>query len=85
MAQTVYANVVNVKLSGQEMLLEFGALFPETAPAPGAPVMFEPEVRVVMTISGLKPYAEALQNALKALEHTQIAIPQSNTGQAASK
>jgi len=85
MAQTVYANVVNVKLSGQEMILEFGALFPEAPSVPGAPIRFDPEVRIVWTLAGLKPLAEALQNALKALEHAQTAIPQSNSGQAASK
>jgi hypothetical protein len=86
MAQTVYSNVVNVKLSGQEMILEFGAVFPEAFSASGVVVnSFNPEVRVVMALSGLKPYAEALQNALKALEHAQAAAPEPTTGQAASK
>jgi len=85
MAQTVYSNVVNVKLSGQEMILEFGALFPEAPLVPGAPVKFDPEVRVVWTLAGLKPLTEALQTALKALEHAQTPVPQPNSGQAASK
>ena len=85
MAQTVYANVVNVKLSAQEMILEFGAIFPDALPVPGTLVAFEPEVRVVMTISGLKPTADAFQTALKALEHARSAIAQSNPGQTASK
>jgi len=86
MAQTVYANVVNVKLSGQEMILEFGAVFPDAPPVPGAPVLFDPEVRVVWTVAALKPFTEALQNALKALEHAQASVAhQPNSGQAASK
>ena len=85
MAQTVYSNVANVKLSGQEMVLEFGAVFPDAPPLPGTVVSFSPEVRVVMTISVLKPYVEALQTALKAMEHAQAAVPQPTAGQAASK
>lgn len=85
MAQTVYSNVINVKISGQEMLLEFGAIFPEAPPVPGAPLAFDPEVRVVMSLAGLKPYIEALQNALKALEHVQTTASPVSSGQAVSK
>lgn len=87
MAQTHYSNVVNVRLSGQEMVLEFGAFFPDAPPIAGKPIEFEPDVRVVMTLAGLKPYVEALQNALKALEQAkaQEEIAHSSPGQIASK
>jgi hypothetical protein len=89
MAQTVYSNVVNIRLSGQEMVLEFGAVFPDAPPVPGKPVQFEPDIRVVMGLSGLKPYVEALENALKALEQAQaqaqVVVPHPSSGQVASK
>jgi hypothetical protein len=83
---TVYANVVNVKCTPQELVFEFGSVFPETPVAPGTPIHFEPEVRVVLTISALPTLTGALQKAKEIVENAQHAsMPQSVVSPTASK
>jgi hypothetical protein len=62
---TVYANVVNVKITGNELIFEFGAQFPNTTSptSAGKPVEFVPEVRIVLGKSALKTFADILQKA----------------------
>jgi hypothetical protein len=74
---TFYANVTNLKITPTEMVFEFGATFPESAPAPGAPQKFEPAVRVVLSVAGLQAFAQALQQAVSQVEKArQAASPQ---------
>jgi hypothetical protein len=68
---TFYSNVVNVRTTPSELVLEFGAIFPEGPPTPGKPISFEPEVRVVLTLPALKIIADVLQKALAQVEGAQ--------------
>jgi hypothetical protein len=66
---TVYANVANVKITGNELVFEFGAVFPVTGTAQAArPTEFVPEVRVVLGLSALKTFADILQKAAVQME-----------------
>lgn len=59
--KAIYANIVNIRLTPKEFVMEFGARFPNAPsekPSPDAP--FEPDVRVVLHHGAL----EGLQNAL---------------------
>jgi hypothetical protein len=83
---TVYANVVNVKVTGNEMILEFAAQFPTTAAStpPGKPIEFVPEVRIVLGKSALKAFADILQKASESESSSSNARQQSEP-QGASK
>ena len=83
-ALTVYANIANIKLTQAEFILEFGAVFPDQPPAPGKPMEFEPDVRVVMALPALKTFADTCQTAVAQLEKAQAAL-QTGAGQVASK
>jgi hypothetical protein len=75
--QTVYANIVNVKITGNELIFEFGAEFPPATPAPtGRPEAFTPEVRIVLGLPALKAFADLLQKAVVQLESTSSRTPQ---------
>jgi hypothetical protein len=63
---TVYANVVNFRLTGHEFVLEFGAHFPDQ-PGP-LPQGFTPEVRVVLPKAALEGMLRALTEAAKQYE-----------------
>jgi Protein of unknown function (DUF3467) len=77
---TFYANVTNLKITPNEMVFEFGATFPESAPAPGAPLIFDPAVRVVLSVATLPSFAHALQQAVSQVEKLkQAASPQEPT------
>src|SRR5438067_2377692 len=68
---TFYSNVVNVKTTSNELVFEFGVNFPEGPPVPGKPVHFDPEVRVVLSLSALKRFAQVLQQAVTQVEKAQ--------------
>jgi hypothetical protein len=57
---TIYANIVNVRSVGRDVVLEFGCFFPESGqqyPPQGHP----PELRVVMSSDLLGPLLEILR------------------------
>ena len=83
--RTFYANVANLKFTPQELVFEFGSVFPDVPMAPGKPIQFEPEVRVVMTLSALKTFADVLQKAAAAVEAGQQPFPQPDTARVTSK
>ncbi len=49
---TLYANVINVRVTPQEFVLDFGSFFPD-GPQQGVPADFKPAVRVVMPQAAL--------------------------------
>jgi hypothetical protein len=60
---TIYANVVNVRSAGKDVVLEFGSFFPDSGqqyPPKGHP----PELRVVMSGDLLRPLLEILRERL---------------------
>jgi hypothetical protein len=66
---TFYANIANVKITGNELVFEFGAVFPATnQPQTVKPAEFVPEVRVVLGLSALKAFADILQKAVPQME-----------------
>ncbi len=78
---TVYANIANVKITGNELVFEFGAVFPATnQPQPAKPAEFAPEVRVVLGLSALKAFADILQKAVVQMESASGAPQQQTPG-----
>jgi len=67
---TYYSNIVNLKTTPAELVFEFGAVFPEKPPM-GAPVEFEPDVRVVLSVQALQILSQALQNAIQQVAELQ--------------
>jgi len=64
---TVYSNIVQVRITPLELVLEFGTFFPESIPPPAVgPKDFVPEARVVMNVSALEQLTNALVAASKA-------------------
>lgn len=73
LASTIYSNVVNLRLSEVELVLEFGLTVPGTpgnSPRPGH-TAFDPTARVIMSIQALKPLADMLVKAVDAQEKQQ--------------
>jgi hypothetical protein len=70
---TFYANIVNLKATLNELVFEFGAIFPEAPPSQQQQkaVQFDPEVRVVMSLQALRMLSQALQQAIAQMEQTQ--------------
>ena len=63
-ATTIYANVVNFRLTPGEFVLEFGAHFPDR-PNQGPPSDFRPDVRVVLPPGALQGILQALTRAVE--------------------
>ncbi len=59
--QTVFANLINFRITPTELVLEFGAFFPDR-PGVSPPADFRPEVRVVMNVNVLENLAQTLSN-----------------------
>jgi hypothetical protein len=57
----IYSNIVNIRMSDAELILDFGCVVPDPS-APG-PVEFVPAIRVIMAIQGIQPLAEMLTKA----------------------
>jgi hypothetical protein len=57
---TIYANVVNVRSAGRDVVLEFGSFFPESGQQ-YPPKDHSPELRVVMSSDLLGPLLEILR------------------------
>ena len=68
---TIYSNIMQVRITPAELVLEFGVFFPDSGspPQPG-PKDFTPEARVVMQVAALEQLKEAL---LKASEARKVA------------
>lgn len=61
---TIFSNVMNIRLTQSELVLEFGSFFPE-GPRPTAPPSdYKPDARVVMNISAAQALMAALTQAL---------------------
>jgi hypothetical protein len=60
----VYANIINIRMSEAELILDFGCIVPEGSI--NGPVEFTPTVRVIMAIQGIHNLAEMLTRAAAA-------------------
>jgi hypothetical protein len=76
---TFYSNIANVKITGNELVFEFGAQFPATTPTqPTKPTDFTPEVRIVLGLAALKAFVNILQRAAAQMESASN-VPQQPT------
>lgn len=65
-AQTIYANVFALRTTASEIILEFGAFFPESAEEMQAgPSSAERNFRVIMSRTALTPLADALNEVVR--------------------
>jgi len=63
MPAPVYSNIVNVRVSPVELIMDFGCIVPD-GPGPFAPpVGFDPAVRIIMSAQGIRKFAEMLSTA----------------------
>ena len=69
---TVYANIVQLKITPTELVMEFGNFFPDR-PGVGPPADFA-ETRIVMNVSNLEGLANGLQQAIRTRQ-TQAVAP----------
>lgn len=60
---TTYANIVNLRVTDNEFVFEFGVYFPET-PNQAPPSDYRPEVRVVLPRAALAGLANILNQTL---------------------
>jgi hypothetical protein len=60
---TIYANIVNLRVTPNEFVFEFGAHFPD-APNQAPPSDYRPEVRVVLPRAALGGLANILNQTL---------------------
>ena len=74
--RTFYSNVVNVKTTPSELVIEFGSVFPEVPLPPGKPITFDPEVRVVLNVSAVKVLSDVLLKANTQMEQEHKTSPQ---------
>jgi hypothetical protein len=66
---TFYSNIANVKITGSELVFEFGVQFPATSPGqPTKSADFVPEVRIVLGLPALKAFLGILQRAAAHME-----------------
>jgi hypothetical protein len=69
---TIFANVLNIRITPSELVLEFGSFFPDRAPvvgiAPSPPSDYKPEVRVVLNPSVLPGLAEAMKKGAEQVQ-----------------
>ena len=60
---TIFANVLNIRMTPTELVLEFGSFFPDR-PNIGIPSDFKPEIRVVVNPAVLPGLVDGLTKAL---------------------
>jgi hypothetical protein len=68
MGMTFYANIVNVRGAGHDLVLEFGSFFP----GPGRPLPpkdLPPDVRVVISSDLIGPLIQILRERLAPASH----------------
>lgn len=80
---TVYANIVNVRATTSELILEFGFVLPEVGTQHS--VKFDPTIRVVLSIQAARPFAEHLIKAAQAQEEISQATGNVNEGNQAAQ
>jgi hypothetical protein len=73
--KTSYANVVNIRLTPAEFVLEFGAHFPDR-PGQGPPSDYRPDLRVVLPAGAINGILHALNQAVQQRQG-QVAAAQS--------
>jgi hypothetical protein len=64
----IYSNIVNVRISETELILDFGCIIPEAGETLVPPISFEPTVRVILAVKGTRPLADMLMQASHAQE-----------------
>ena len=77
--QTIYANIVNVQTTQNELILDFGCVFRVQEQQQG-PTEFEPQIRVILLTGVAKAFGELL---LRATQSTQEASNDSETAEKA--
>jgi hypothetical protein len=68
---TIYANVVNVRSAGKDVVLEFGSFFPDRDQR-FPPADLQPEVRVVMAQEMVESLVEILRQRQSAAPPTDL-------------
>ena len=76
---TIYANVVNMKVTGRELVFEFGAHFPDR-PGAGPPSDLQPDVRVVLPREAVQVIVSALGQAIAQEQKAQAEIAKQRPG-----
>ena len=66
---SIYANVVAIRATDHELVLEFGSSFPEPGKTP-ASSDYSPDVRVVLPISGLSGLIDTMKQLLQQKQQT---------------
>jgi len=61
---TIFANVITLRLSEAELVLEFGTNFPDK-PVEALPATYQPDVRIALPIGLMTGLADNLITALK--------------------
>jgi hypothetical protein len=64
-AETIYSNIVNLRMTPNELVLEFGTHFQEKPNKPGEAVNFTPTVRVIMSANAVDSLHATLAQAIK--------------------
>lgn len=61
---TIFANVITLRLSDAELVLEFGTNFPDKPGAP-LPSTYQPDIRIALPVGMMGGLADNLATALK--------------------
>jgi hypothetical protein len=61
---TTYSNIINLKVTPNELLLEFGTHFPEGPPKPGEQIAFDPVTRIILPAAALDGLMAAISQAV---------------------
>jgi hypothetical protein len=76
---TIYANIINFRLTPGEFVLEFGAHFPDR-PGQGPPSDFRPDIRVVLPSGALQGMLQALSAAQRQQQQMPSTTPKPPPG-----
>lgn len=60
---TTYSNIINLKMTPSEIVLEFGMHFPDGPPKPGEKISFDPVTRIVLPAAALDGLMSAINLA----------------------
>jgi hypothetical protein len=71
---TIFANVLNIRSTPTELVLEFGSFFPDRQGI-GLPSDFKPELRVVLNPAALPGLIDGLSKAAAAASGAQQGAP----------
>jgi hypothetical protein len=63
MPAPVYSNIVNVRVSAAELILDFGLIVPDSPGPVTPPIAFDPSARIIMSTQGIRKFAEMLSVA----------------------